>query len=165
MTLTQITNTLNRIPTGTYTRISYDIFPPMTKAAKDDGWVVQKFVSITGRFANYGHLKSVIARRGSAEDAAKPNMWYHEIIPNKLVKHNNKDEYYLSFVKDNKSSKPIIMYVISNKNTGEYTLITSEQEVRDRKIVQEGYWRDYAANEMKIINIENVSEIRQKQRN
>ena len=151
MTLTQITNTLNRIPTGTYTRISYGTKPPVKKEYENAGWIVMKTTNITGRFANYGHLKSVIARRGSAEDAAKPNMWYHEIIPNKLVKHNSKDDYYLSFVKDNKSSKPFRIYAVANKITGEYYVATSDEEMKSKGILQDGYWRTYPENELKMI--------------
>lgn len=164
MTLSEITSAITPIKSGTYTRISFKTAPPPKKESKDAGWSVIKITSITGRFAAYSNLKSVISRRASQPVTTPPKMWYHEIIPNRLAKHNNKDNYYLSFVKDDKSAKAKDVYIVLNNKTGEKKIISSDDEMKALDIIQNGYWRDYAANELKMIDIENVISVGQPKR-
>lgn len=160
MNIKQIKETLNKIPNGSFFRITYSSDINLSASAKKQGYRAIKVTSKTVRKGvNYSKMASVIKREALRVEPKKEyKNPYETIIKNCLYRHVEKDKEYLQFANSQKGQNTNSYYIVYDP-IGNVVKLSSE-EFKVLGLTIPSYWNKSGEKpEVQKIAIENIMTI------
>lgn len=157
MNYTKLTEALEAIKNGRFTRVAYETELPVKNLYKKANIHIVKECEMTVRFGvHYKNIKSVKQRfEEDALDKRNKKNNYTTIIKNKLLYNTNTDKYYVCIFPTEKGTHTKNIYrIIAN----DVEIISTDNKELVKHLVVDSYW-DKGFRETKRIAAENIKRI------
>lgn len=110
---------------------------------------VTKTISMSVRKGiDYEKMKRIIEKRKAGIQKSNMSMWYHH-IDKTLVKHNNKDQYYILCMPN---GKPHVRYKLNGKTI-------DKNKLKEMEIMQPSFWNNSNPPECMTIKLDNIIDV------